>query len=244
MKVDNRLKKHMAVLLTAVTVSLGFTGQSFASGSNYPIAQLEAAKDANQVILVVGEGDYDATISYYKKKEHASIGPAVSEGGWQQVFSVKGVLGKNGVTSEKREGDGKTPSGVYQSTMAFGLYNDPGSILPYHKIQMGDYWVDDSDSAYYNKLVNINSTPKSWNSAEDMMALVPYYNYGLVLNYNEEGVPGMGSAIFIHCSRSAADIGSAGCVRVPIEQMKELVTSVDEDTQIIIVGSIEELENY
>lgn len=244
MKRNNSIKKHLIVLGAVLFIGCGLSGQSYASNTTYPIAQLEASKDASQIILVVGKGNYDATVSYYKKKESEAIGPAVSAGGWEHKFSVEGVVGKNGITSEKKEGDSKTPEGVYQFTLAFGLFDNPGSQIPYHKIQMGDYWVDDSASVYYNKLVNVNSTPKSWNSAEDMMACVPYYNYGLALNYNEECVPGEGSAIFIHCTKSTADTGSAGCVRIPQEKMKQLVESVDEHTKIIIVDSIEDLEDY
>ena len=39
-----------------------------------------------------------------------------------------------------------------------------------------------------------------------------------------------------------ADTGTSGCVKVPEEYMKKLVTSVDEDTRIVIVSDISRLE--
>lgn len=48
-----------------------------------------------------------------------------------------------------------------------------GSILEYRKIGDDDYWVDDSNSAYYNKWVN-TSNVKDWNSAEDLKAAHPF----------------------------------------------------------------------
>ena len=125
--------------------------------------------------------------------------------------------------------------------MAFGLRENPGSVLPYHKITKGDYWVDDSASPYYNKLVNTSQVAKTWNSAENMAAASPYYNYALALNYNEACEPGKGSAIFLHCFTAARDNGSAGCIRLPQERARELVQSATEHTKIVIAPDLERL---
>lgn len=211
----------------------------------YRVNELKAAQDTDQLIVVVGEEGYQVTVSYYKKENTgAKKGPgeAGGDGTWKQVFQTAGVYGKNGSTAEKREGDGKTPQGTYQFSQAFGIKEDPGSVLDYHRIVEGDYWVDDSDSPYYNKLVNTNKTKQTWKSAEDMLASAPFYNYGLVLNYNEDCVPGAGSAIFMHCTKSTADTGSQGCIRIPEELMKQVLQSVDEKSRIIIVSDAEQLE--
>ena len=39
---------------------------------------------------------------------------------------------------------------------------------------------------------NTKQVQKDWNSAEDLMAQAPQYNYGLVLDYNSECTPGKG----------------------------------------------------
>lgn len=197
------------------------------------VAGLKAAKDTDSLIMVVGNGGEKVNVSYHTKG---------ADGRWTEVFHTPGVYGKNGATDNKKEGDGKTPLGTYQFTMAFGLKDDPGSVLPYHKITSNDYWVDDSDSRYYNQLVNTKTTRKDWDSAEQMISGAPFYNYGLVLNYNADCVPGKGSAIFLHCMKSTADTGSAGCVRIPEELMKTLLQSVNEETKIVIVSDISQLE--
>lgn len=194
--------------------------------------RLSGAEGADQLIVVVGTGGCGADISYYRKNQ---------EEGWNLVWKEGGVVGRGGITPDKREGDKKTPSGTYQLTMAFGLKEDPGSILPYHKIVKGDYWVDDGASSYYNKLVNTGEIPKSWNSAENMLSSSPYYNYGLALNYNPDCVPGMGSAIFLHCFTATPDNGSAGCIRLPEERVMELVQSATERTRIVIAPDLEQL---
>ena len=169
---------------------------------------------------------------YYRKDE---------SGAWQLAWKEAGIVGRGGITDEKREGDGKTPEGTYRFTIPFGLKDDPGAKLPYHKVRQGDFWVDDSQSAHYNRLVNTSETVKDWNSAENLATSYTVYNYALALNYNEECVPGQGSAIFLHCFTANPDNGSAGCIRLPEERAKELVMSATEQTRIIIARDLEHL---
>ena len=101
--------------------------------------------------------------------------------------------------------------------------------------------MDDSQSAHYNRLVNTSETAKDWNSAENLATAYTVYNYALALSYNEECVPGQGSAIFLHCFTANPDNGSAGCIRLPEERAKELVMSATEQTRIIIARDLEHL---
>lgn len=246
MKLHQVKKQIVSIGMAAVmTVSSLLPAYGAAADNVDHIKDLKAAETAEQLILVVGDGTYKVTVSYYKKKavqKKSGPGEIVDSESWTEVFTTPGVYGKNGAATEKKEGDGKTPIGTYGFSMAFGLKEDPGSVLPYHKIQKGDYWVDDSDSQYYNQLVNTNQTKKSWKSAEDMSASSPYYNYALALDYNKDRVPGAGSAIFIHCTSTANDTGSQGCIRIPEDLMKTLVQSADEKTKIIMVSDVSQLE--
>ncbi len=179
---------------------------------------------ADRILAVRGTGGSAVRAAYYQ----------VSEGEWQLVFETDGVWGLYGCTDEKREGDKKTPCGVYGFNMAFGILDDPGCVLPYHKVTEGDYWVDDPESAHYNRMVNENETVKDWNSAEHLISISPYYNYALSLTYNEEAVPGRGSAIFLHCTAEGYP-GSSGCICIPEPEMKTVMTSADERTRIVIL---------
>lgn len=207
------------------------TGPAVQDGKIIP-GNLEAAREADQMIVVVGTGGCYADVFYYRKDEQAA---------WNLVWKEDGIVGRGGITSDKREGDGKTPIGTYGFTLAFGLKEDPGSILNYHQIQTDDYWVDDPASAYYNRLVNTAQTAKDWNSAENLAACSPYYNYALALDYNQDCVPGLGSAIFLHCYTASPDNGSAGCIRLPEERMRELLLTVTEKSRIVIAADLESL---
>ena len=174
----------------------GGPGEAFVSDSSVStgekpgdIQQDQQMVPVSQILTVAGTGDCNADISYYKKEN----------GNWELKWTEKGYVGRNGITDNKKEGDGATPSGVYSFDLAFGLLDDPGSVLPYHKIVKGDFWVDDPASPHYNQLVNDKTTAKDWNSGENLIKATPYYNYALNLDYNKERTPGAGSAIFLHC---------------------------------------------
>lgn len=186
----------------------------------------EDVQGADQLVAVVGTGGCHADVSYYKK---------AGDGSWALSWKEAGIVGKNGIAWDKKEGDGKTPAGTYRFTLPFGLKEDPGASLPYHQLVRGDFWVDDPASAHYNQLVNTGDTARDWTSAENLPASHPVYNYALATSYNEECVPGKGSAIFLHCLTAHPDKGSAGCIRLPEERVRELVRSVTENTRLVIV---------
>lgn len=213
------------------------TGPVLTASYNGDVNTLEAAKDATQLIVVIGNRQDPAKsrLDWYKRD---------ADGKLVQVMSKEAVSGMNGITMQKQEGDKKTPAGVYRFTMAFGLKANPGTILPYHQIVDGDYYVDDGNSQYYNKLANTKQVQKDWNSAEDLMAQAPQYNYGLVLDYNSECTPGKGSAIFLHCPKSWNNTGTSGCISIPEEDMKKVVCQVDTGTKIVVVQDESDLANY
>ena len=231
------IKKFFASFLVMSTLLFGTAINSYAA---LPVEKLAVSKTANHIVLVVGHKNNK------NNKNKVTVNDYVrsSDGSWKKNWYVNGIAGTNGISLEKVEGDRKTPEGVFNATLAFGLKDNPGSILEYRKIADGDYWVDDSNSVYYNKWVNIGNVKKDWNSAEDLKAAYPLYNYVLALNYNAECTPGKGSAIFIHCTATDNDTSSAGCIRIPEEYMKKLTQSVDENTKIVIIENVDKLTSY
>ena len=200
------------------------------SAEQEKIQELGLGEDVTGVVYVrAGEREpSEATVSFHTKGE---------DGFWKEEFSVSGLCGRNGCTAEKAEGDGKTPVGTYAFTMAFGTEEDPGSILTYHTLTKYDYWVDDPESSYYNRLVDIRKVEKDWKSAEAMASIIPHYRYGLALDYNGDCVPGKGSAIFLHCWKEG-DTGTSGCIAIPEDTMKYLITVADKNTRIVIDSGI------
>ncbi len=228
-------------LIVALLFTSAFLFSSFAKEENkktgFDMNALETSKENTHIVLIVGNKEDKTKVNVYDYTKSP-------EGVWSENWSVGGICGKTGISEEKKEGDKKTPEGKFSATMNFGIKKDPGSILPYHKVKKGDFWVDDSESKFYNKLVNTSTTKKEWNSAENMIRQAPYYNYGIVLDYNKDCVPYKGSAVFIHCTKTDKDTYSAGCIRISEEYMKKLISGIDKDTKIIIVSDEDKLKNY
>ena len=105
--------------------------------------------------------------------------------------------------------------------------------LTYRQITNEDYWVDDSESSYYNQWVNTNEVPISWNSAEHLISQPVSYKYGIAINYNTSCVPYAGSAIFLHCNKGAR---TAGCVSVPESIMVSIMKNIHSDCLIVIAN--------
>lgn len=142
-------------------------------------------------------------------------------------------IGRNGVTSNKKEGDGKTPLGEFELGHILGtnknITNSNG--LKYMQITKNMYWVDDSKSKYYNKLVDILEVKKDWNSAEHLVDYPIQYEYLIEIKTNPNNIPGKGSAIFLHCSNNGP---TAGCIAIDKEIMRKIIESINEYTRIEI----------
>lgn len=157
---------------------------------------------------------------------------------WTLKFSnynieAKAYIGKNGITKDKREGDGKTPLGSFELGIILGTHtkiNNKNS-LKYQEITEDMYWVDDSKSKYYNQLVDISKVEKDWNSAEHLIDYPIQYEYLIEIRTNPNNVSGMGSAIFLHCSNNKA---TEGCVAVNRDTMKKILENLDKNTKIEI----------
>lgn len=189
------------------------------------VADLDMAETASQIIVVAADGS-NATVSMHEKAE---------DGIWTELLSTAGKIGRNGIGKTK-EGDGKTPTGVYRFLFGFGNMPDPGCGLNYTQVDDSYYWVDDSESVYYNQFVTTNEVTKDWDSAEHISGVKNSYNYVLALDYNVDCVPGKGSAIFMHCTPT----GGAGCIAIPEDVMVEIMQNV-KDGCVVVIDSEEVL---
>lgn len=203
----------------------------------FDVNTLKAAEETDHLILAVGDGadQSSLTLWYYERG---------ADGRLSEVFGTRGTCGRAGITADKVEGDKKTPAGLYSFLMAFGLKDDPGSQISYRKVQDGDCFVDDVGSRYYNQYVKAGEAQPDWRSAEVLKNQGPCYNYALVLDYNKDCVPGRGSAIFLHCPKVVNDTYTAGCIGIPEERMKTILTRSKADAKILIVPDKDGLSEY
>ena len=198
------------------------------------VRNLPAAQDAKQLFVVAAMGMDRTTafISMHRKNEN---------GEWKQILSTPGFVGKNGLCpdGDHAEGCGQTPVGVYHFNKAFGIAADPGCALPYVQVDENTYWSGDPDRQY-NRMVDIREVPDL--VMDDSEHIVDYeyqYQYCLNISFNEEGTPGRGSAIFLHCFGPAKPF-TGGCVAVPENIMKMIMRNVSEDC-VVVIGTMDSL---
>ncbi len=193
------------------------------------IGKLDAAETAAQMLVVAAfdENATDAWVSLHEKQQ---------DGSWHMVMTTPGFIGKNGLNKTK-EGDAKTPTGVYRFNRAFGIADDPGCAIPYVKVDENTYWSGDPrEGFHYNELVNLKDVPELDLESGDSEHIIDYpyhYQYCLNISYNEEGTPGLGSAIFLHCLGPAKPF-TGGCVAIPEDHMKYVMQNIDDNTQVVI----------
>ena len=151
-------------------------------------------------------------------------------------MNVDILVGRNGVTKYKQEGDGKTPIGIFELGIAFGTHDrdeiNLDKSIKYIKANPNLYWVDDVNSIYYNQLVDITRIEKDWSSAEHLIEYPVQYEYAIEVKSNPENIPGKGSAIFLHCSNGKS---TAGCVALMKEDVIKLLSKLDKNSKIIII---------
>ncbi len=141
------------------------------------------------------------------------------------------AIGKNGIiaAADKREGDGKTPLGIYPLRRVYYRADRilaPRTILPVIALEPDMGWCDASADAQYNKFIR-HPYPAS---AEHLWREDGLYDIIVTLGHNDDPVvPNMGSAIFLHCCKyneSGALKPTLGCVAVARSALSEILAEV------------------
>ena len=173
------------------------------------------------------------TARLFERKSATSKWKGVGDG-----FPI--VVGRNGLgwsldtapegaTDFKKEGDGRSPAGLFPLTFAFGRPNRPGEVkLSYTKLENYSECVDDPASSHYNKLVDrLKVGNFDWKSSEQMLEVGPEYDLGIFVAHNSYPVrPGDGSCIFLHVWKDAIT-GTAGCTAMERDNLKRILAWAD-----------------
>ena len=137
----------------------------------------------------------------------------------------------------KKEGDGRAPAGVFRLSTAFGYASQEqsGWKMPYVPLTASVECVDDSNSKFYNRVVDRGSVAADWNSSEHMLRPDELYRWGIVVDHNSGPArPGGGSCIFMHIWRGPG-MGTVGCTAMPREQLESLLGWLDPAREPLLV---------
>ena len=148
-------------------------------------------------------------------------------------FRFKCCIGKNGLTTKKKEGDKKTPIGLFNIENLY--YRKDKVSLPKTKLKsikinskMG--WCDDlNNPKNYNKLIKINKNihhEKLYRRDNKYDLIIPIkYNY-------KKPILGRGSCIFMHLSENYKP--TLGCIALSKKDFLILTKLINKQTKIKI----------
>jgi L,D-peptidoglycan transpeptidase YkuD (ErfK/YbiS/YcfS/YnhG family) len=181
--------------------------------ANYDVQMFP--ENIEQLILVKPKRQFRAEIMSCQR----------TNGKWQQALpNFPAVIGENGVAKpgEKKEGDKKSPSGLFPLGEAFGSV--PIALkMDFRFITKEDKYINDPQHKQYNTWVNGTTDAKSYE-----VMLIPEYKKGVVIQYNmNPAIPGAGSAIFMNIWDSSM-MGTSGCVAMDESSLQTILNWLDK----------------
>ncbi len=203
---------------------------------------------ASRQLLLVTTKDWDAVPGKLRRFIRAN-----AQSPWTEVGTgIPVVVGRNGLGwgkginpavnrlgPIKKEGDGKSPAGIFRLSSAFGLA-EPAQMsslkLPYQQLTVDVECVDDVKSTHYNSIVDRQRTAQpDWDSSEKMRAVGNPYRLGIVVEHNTHPrQPGGGSCIFMHLWQDN-QTGTSGCTAMAPKNMETLLPWLDSAAQPVLV---------
>ena len=141
------------------------------------------------------------------------------------------TIGRSGIKTDKREGDGATPRGVHR--IVGMLYRPDRMARPADwavPIRPGDLWSDDPDHEDYNLMVRAPYP----HSHEVLRRADPLYDLVLLTDWNwPYAERGRGSAIFIHSWRRPG-YPTEGCIALRRDHLRAIAPLIGYDTRLIV----------
>lgn len=182
-----------------------------------------------QIIVVTDEEKlYDKGKTYFKALLHTF---EKNNHEWVETSpAFKVNLGIRGMAypGQKKEGDLKTPSGLYPIPFVFGYKKDINTKMNFVVVGKNHVWVCDSLSEEYNKLiVDVDGKYKNNQKNEKLFRPDVLNKYAIAIGYNMNPiVRGKGSAIFMHVQRYT-NHKTAGCISMPEQKIADLIKWLD-----------------
>ena len=148
-------------------------------------------------------------------------------------FKFNCCIGKKGSTSNKKEGDKKTPKGTFEIENLYfreDRIKKPQTLLKCIKIKKNMGWCDDiSFPKKYNKLIKIDKKIRH----EKLKRKDNKYNLLIPIKYNfKKPIAGMGSCIFIHLTKNYKP--TAGCIALKEKDFLIMLKLVKKGSKIKI----------
>jgi L,D-peptidoglycan transpeptidase YkuD (ErfK/YbiS/YcfS/YnhG family) len=143
------------------------------------------------------------------------------------------IIGRSGRGFLKREGDGKSPIGVFDVGNGFFRQDrlcNPYARGPMRPLRRNDGWCEVPGSGKYNQLVKLPFR----DGHETMWRQDEAYDIVFSTSHNQRPrVQGLGSAIFFHLTREGSQV-TAGCVAVSRQDMNKILSRCGRKIKLVI----------
>ena len=146
-------------------------------------------------------------------------------------FKLKCCVGKNGLNSNKIEGDYSTPKGLFKLEKLDFRKDRIGYIknkIFKKKITKNMGWCDDPTHKKYNEEIKIFD---KYNK-ENFYRIDNRYDYLITIDHNRKKIPHKGSAIFLHLTTNYKP--TAGCIALKRKDFEILLKLINQNTKIRI----------
>ena len=149
------------------------------------------------------------------------------------AFKFKCCIGKKGSTSNKKEGDKKSPKGTFKIENLYfreDRIKKPLTLLKCIKIKKDMGWCDDIGfPEKYNKLIKIEKKIRH----EKLKRKDNKYDLLIPIKYNfKKPITGKGSCIFIHLTKNYKS--TAGCIALKKKDFLILLKLIKKNSRIEI----------
>lgn len=167
---------------------------------------------------------------------------------WKQIgqahpvnLGAKGIAWGRGLHSakpgrQKKEGDKRSPAGIFRFGMAFG-YAPVGALplrMEYQSIDESNLCIEDSKSKYYNQIIDIKDAPQDWTGREPMLRNDEQYKWGIFVKQNLPPQALGGSCIFFHLWRAPGS-GTLGCTAMDEPNLLALMRWLDPQKKPLLM---------
>lgn len=240
----HRATRFIWPLLAALGLASGIAALAGESSGEATGSGLSDPLHGAQQLVLVTTGGWDANQGTLRRFERPDDSVP-----WHEVAAFDVSIGRNGSAwgtgllavgdkeagPRKREGDGRSPAGVFTLGTAFGYAGTAATGLPYQAMEASSWCMDVPASPHYNRIVDAREVgePAVHGSSEPMRLDLhrdgdSRYRLGFVIGHNPDNVPQGGSCIFAHLWRAPGE-STAGCTAMADADMEAMLEWLDAD---------------
>ena len=209
-------------------------------------AKPHAAVQNSKQLLIITTNSWNSSHGQLQAYGRTNIkAPWVADGTPVSILVGKHGLAWSATTTQpgsgpvKKEGDMRTPAGIFPLGPVFGF--GPSYIkkiaMPYKEITKTTVCVNDSQSRFYNHIVDSKKFKNpDWKTA-DTMRQNPENLWGIVVDYNNhkpKAIANDGSCFFMHIATQGLQT-TAGSIALPQTAIENLITWLKPNKRPLLV---------